>query len=63
MWFALFLVVFLTVWWIAGPFWLALAALIVWHDAGWALGAVVALAYIASLAGWFDRFRECSLSA
>ena len=63
MWFALFLVVSLTGWWIAGPFWLALAVLIAWHDAGWALGAVVALAYIASLAGWLDRFRECSLSA
>ena len=52
----------MTVWWITGSFRLAiagaLAVLIVRHDAGWALGAVVALAFIASLAGCLDRFRE-----
>ena len=62
MWFALLLFVSLTVWWIDGSFRFAivcaLAALIVWHDAGWALGAVVSLACIASLAGWLDRFHE-----
>ena len=63
MWFAVLLLVFLTVWWIVGPFWLAIAPFIVWHDARWALGAVVALACIASLAGWLDRLYKCSLSA
>ena len=52
----------MTVWWITGSFRLAiagaLAGAIVWHDAGWALGAVVALACIASLAGRLDRFHE-----
>ena len=61
MWFAL-LLVFLTVWRITGSFRLAiagvLAVLIVRHDAGWALGAVVALACIASLAGRLDRFHR-----
>ena len=61
--FALLLLVSLTVWWIEGPVFRSpssapLAAFIVWHDAGWALGALVALACIASLAGWLDRFHE-----
>ena len=62
MWLVLLLGVALTSWWITSSFRLALAvalaALIVWHDAGWALGAVIALACIASLAGWLDRFHE-----
>ena len=29
-----------------------------WRDAGWGLGALVALVCIASLAGWLDRVHQ-----
>ena len=62
MWFGLLLFVSLTVWWTGGPVFPVvvgpLAAFIVWHDAGWALGALVALVCIASLAGWLDRVHQ-----
>ena len=59
MWFALFLLI---VFWIEGPVWSVvvglLAAVIVLPDGGWALGALFALACIASLAGWLERPQE-----
>ena len=60
MWLALFLLVI--AFWIEGPILPVvvglLAAVIVLPDGGWALGALFALACIASLAGWLDRPQE-----
>ena len=62
MWFALFLVVSLTVWWIEGPVSLTLiggfVTLAAWPEVAWAVSALIALGCIASLAGWLDRPRE-----
>ena len=62
MWFALLLLVSLTVWWIGGPVLLVvgggLVTFALWPEIAWAVGALVALAWMASLAGWFDRLHE-----
>ena len=62
MWFALLLLVSLTVWWIGGPVLLAvgggLVTFALWPEIAWAVGALFALARIASLAGWLDRPHE-----
>ena len=61
MWFALLLLLLIAPW-IGGPVWLVVAGglitFAVWPEIAWIVGALFALACIASLAGWFDPLHE-----
>ena len=62
MWFALLLLLLIALW-IGGPVLLVFViggfvTFAVWPEIAWAVGALFALACIASLAGWLDRLHE-----